>query len=96
MDRAEAKARVLNVLSAVLGQGPDTLDETETLNSLGADSLASLEIHMELEDEFRLDISDTAFSNLKTVGAIVDYITRTTTMHEDRVARHNTQVLSGV
>lgn len=93
MDRVEAKTRTLNVLAACLGQDPCTLDENETISSLGADSLASLEIHMDLEDEFRLDISDKAFSNLKTVGAIIDYVARTTTMHEDRVARHNSRVL---
>ena len=44
---------------------------------LGADSLDAVEVIMALEDEFDLEFSDDAATNIKTVGDIVKYIEST-------------------
>ncbi len=40
---------------------------------LGADSIALLEIVMDVEDEFGVEIEDEALANLVTVGDVVSY-----------------------
>ncbi len=48
--------------------------ETSFVNDLNADSLDTVELVMELEDEFDLTIPDEQAEKLKTVGEAVDYI----------------------
>lgn len=43
---------------------------------LGADSLDSTELVMELEDEFDIDISDDEAEKIKTVGQAIDVVTK--------------------
>ena len=48
--------------------------ETSFVNDLNADSLDTVELVMELEDEFDLTIPDEEAEKLKTVGNAIDYI----------------------
>lgn len=48
--------------------------ETSFVNDLNADSLDTVELVMELEDEFDLTIPDDEAEKLKTVGEAMDYI----------------------
>ena len=48
--------------------------ETSFVNDLNADSLDTVELVMELEDEFDLTIPDEEAEGLKTVGEVIDYI----------------------
>lgn len=43
-------------------------------DDLGADSLDVVELVMELEDEFDMEISDEDAEKIATVGDVVDYI----------------------
>jgi len=47
---------------------------TSFVNDLNADSLDTVELVMELEDEFDLTIPDEEAEKLKTVGEAIDYI----------------------
>lgn len=47
---------------------------TSFVNDLNADSLDTVELVMELEDEFDLTIPDEEAEKLKTVGDAIDYI----------------------
>ena len=47
---------------------------TSFISDLNADSLDTVELVMELEDEFDLTIPDDAAEKLKTVGEAIDYI----------------------
>ncbi|MDO5689725.1 MAG: acyl carrier protein [Tissierellia bacterium] len=40
---------------------------------LGADSIALLEIVMDVEEEFDVEIDDETLSNIKTIGDVVNY-----------------------
>ena len=48
--------------------------ETNIADDLGADSLDVVELLMAIEDEFEVEFPDEEIENLKTVGAVVDYI----------------------
>ena len=56
------------------------VDETEATNEasftndLGADSLDTVELIMEFEEEFGIEIPDDDAENITTVGSAVDYI----------------------
>ena len=43
-------------------------------DDLGADSLDTVELIMELEEEFGIEIPDEDAENITTVGAAVDYV----------------------
>lgn len=48
--------------------------ETSMMNDLEADSLDAVEIMMELEDEFEIEIPDEDASKFLNIGDIVKYI----------------------
>ena len=48
--------------------------ETSLKDDLDADSLDAVELIMQIEEEFEVEIPDEVASNMKTVKDIVDYI----------------------
>ncbi|MCP4590727.1 MAG: acyl carrier protein [bacterium] len=48
--------------------------ETSFINDLNADSLDTVELVMELEDEFDMNIPDEEAEKIQTVGAAVSFI----------------------
>jgi acyl carrier protein len=52
--------------------------ETSFVNDLGADSLDTVELVMELEEEFDITIPDDAAEKIQTVGQAVEYIEQNT------------------
>ena len=48
--------------------------EASFVDDLGADSLDTVELIMELEEEFGIEIPDEDAENITTVGAAVDYV----------------------
>jgi len=48
--------------------------ETSFINDLNADSLDTVELVMEFEDEFDTSIPDEEAEKIQTVGAAIDYI----------------------
>jgi acyl carrier protein len=44
------------------------------VNDLGADSLDTVELVMEFEDEFEISIPDEDAEKIQTVGAAIEYI----------------------
>ncbi|MCP3919221.1 MAG: acyl carrier protein [bacterium] len=49
--------------------------DTSFINDLGADSLDTVELVMEFEDEFDISIPDEDAEKIQTIGSAVDYIT---------------------
>jgi acyl carrier protein len=52
----------------------EVLDESSFVDDLGADSLDTVELIMEFEDEFGVEISDADAEKISTVGEAVAYL----------------------
>ncbi|MCE9606064.1 MAG: acyl carrier protein [Planctomycetia bacterium] len=72
---ASVTERVIDIVSEQLGVNKDQVSrETSFVNDLGADSLDTVELVMELEEEFDINIPDDAAEKIQTVGQAIDYI----------------------
>ena len=72
---ASIEERVTDIVSEQLGVEKDKISrETSFVNDLGADSLDTVELVMELEEEFDINIPDDAAEKIQTVGQAVEYI----------------------
>lgn len=67
--------KVIQIVSEQLSVDKSEIHRnTSFVNDLNADSLDTVELVMELEDEFDLTIPDEEAEKLKTVGEAIDYI----------------------
>jgi acyl carrier protein len=67
--------RVKRIIVERLGvEEAEVTPEASFKDDLGADSLDVVELVMELEDEFDLEISDEDAEKITTVGEVVNYI----------------------
>ena len=81
---ASVQERVVDIVSEQLGVGKDQITlETAFVNDLGADSLDTVELVMELEEEFDINIPDDAAEKIQTVGQAVAHIESTVNSKED-------------
>lgn len=72
---SEIFSRVKNIIVDRLGvEEAKVTVEATFKDDLGADSLDVVELIMELEDEFDLEISDEDAAKIVTVGDVVTYI----------------------
>ena len=77
---ASVEERVIDIVAEQLGQEKDKITrETSFVNDLGADSLDTVELVMELEEEFDINIPDEAAEKIQTVGQAIEYIEKTQT-----------------
>jgi len=71
----EIEDKVFQIVSEQLSVDRGELSrETSFVNDLHADSLDTVELVMELEDEFDMTIPDEDAEKLTTVGEAIDYI----------------------
>lgn len=76
---ASVEERVVNIVAEQLGVEKDQIKlETSFINDLGADSLDTVELVMELEEEFDINIPDDAAEKIQTVGEAVNHIEKAT------------------
>ena len=67
--------RVIEIVSEQMGVPKEQITrETSFVNDLGADSLDTVELVMELEEEFDITIPDEKAEEIQTVGQAIDYI----------------------
>jgi acyl carrier protein len=67
--------RVIEIVSEQMGVSKDQVNrETSFVNDLGADSLDTVELVMEFEEEFDITIPDEEAEKIQTVGQAIDYI----------------------
>ncbi|HIA29806.1 MAG TPA: acyl carrier protein [Candidatus Marinimicrobia bacterium] len=67
--------KVKDVIMDKLGVEDDKITlEASFIDDLGADSLDTVELIMQLEEEFGLEIPDEEAEKLTSVGAAVEYI----------------------
>ncbi len=79
-DQLDAKAieeKIVEIISEQMGADKTEITrETSFINDLNADSLDTVELVMEFEDEFDVSIPDEEAEKIQTVGAAIDYITK--------------------
>jgi acyl carrier protein len=76
---ASIEERVTNIVAEQMGVDKAQITrETSFVNDLGADSLDTVELVMELEDEFDISISDEDAEKIQSVGQAIDYISEHT------------------
>ena len=67
--------KVIEIISEQMGVDKSEINrETSFINDLNADSLDTVELVMEFEDEFDMSIPDEEAEKIQTVGAAIDYI----------------------
>ena len=72
---ASVQERVIDIVASQLGVSKDQISpETSFINDLGADSLDTVELVMELEEEFDISIPEDAAEKIQRVGEAIDYI----------------------
>ena len=71
----ETEEKVIEIVAEQMGvDKSEVTRETSFVNDLNADSLDTVELVMEFEDEFELSIPDEEAEKIQTVGQAIDYI----------------------
>lgn len=72
---ASIEEEVIEIITEQLGADKDQMSmETSFINDLGADSLDTVELVMELEQRFDMEIPDEEAEKIQTVGDVIKYI----------------------
>ena len=75
MSDEQIRQRVIDIVCEHLAVNKDQVtDNTSFIEDIGADSLDIVELVMELEEEFDIQIPDDQAEKIKTVGEAVEYI----------------------
>ena len=80
MTESEIEAKVIDIVAEQMGvDKAEVSRETSFANDLNADSLDTVELVMEFEDEFETSIPDEEAEKIQTVGHAIEYIMRAST-----------------
>ncbi len=72
---AEIEEKIYQIVSEQMGIDKSELArDTSFVDDLNADSLDTVELVMEFEDEFELSIPDEEAEKIRTIGQTIDYI----------------------
>lgn len=75
MSDSETEDKVISIVAEQMGVDKGELNrDTNFVNDLNADSLDTVELVMEFEDEFETSIPDEEAEKIQTVGQAIDYI----------------------
>ena len=75
VNQDEIQAKVIDIVAEQMGvEKGEIKRETSFTNDLNADSLDTVELVMEFEDEFDTTIPDEQAEKINTVGSAIDYI----------------------
>lgn len=73
MTRENIKEKIVGIIED-LGVGVEVTEESSLANDLGFDSLDVVELTINVEKEFKIDISDDEVSEVKTVKDVIDVV----------------------
>ena len=71
--------RCIDIIAKSKSIPADTISLASTFDELNIDSLDKINISFEVEEAFNIEIPDEALSTLRTVGDMVEGVTRLTT-----------------
>ena len=73
---ASIEQKVKAIIAENLGVAEDEIKSTSSfIDDLGADSLDIVELVMQMEEEFEVEIPDEEAENIKTVQDAINYVT---------------------
>ena len=71
----ETREKVIDIIVNKLGvERESVVDSASFTNDLGADSLDTVELIMEFEREFEINIPDNQAENISTVGKAISFV----------------------
>lgn len=73
-DKQDTMQRIRTIVAEKLSIEPQTISPQSTLQDLGADSLDMVEIIMNIEEEFGIQINDEEAEKLHTMAEVVNYV----------------------
>ena len=75
MDEQAIEDKVVSIVAEQMGVDKGEINrETHFVNDLNADSLDTVELVMEFEDEFETTIPDDQAEKIQTVGQVISFI----------------------
>ena len=69
-------SRCIDIIAKSKNISPDTVTLATTFDELNVDSLDKINISFEVEEAFNIEIPDEALGSIKTVGDMVDGVTK--------------------
>ncbi len=72
----EITNRCIDIIAKSKGISADTITLASTFDELNIDSLDKINISFEVEEAFNIEIPDEALSTLRTVGDMVEGVTK--------------------
>ena len=69
-------SRCIDIIAKSKSISPDTVTLASTFEELNIDSLDKINISFEVEEAFNIEIPDDALGTIKTVGDMVEGVTR--------------------
>jgi acyl carrier protein len=73
---SDVASRCIDIIAKSKGVPADTITLASTFEELNIDSLDKINISFEVEEAFNIDIPDEALGTIKTVGDMVDGVTK--------------------
>lgn len=77
-DKNDTYNKIIEILADKLKTKRDAVSRSTKFQELGADSLDMVEIIMQIEEQFGIEVKDEDAEKLTTIGEAVDYV------HEQR------------
>ena len=70
------QSTIISLTATQLGLGEDKISlDSNFMDDLGADSLDTIELVMNIEEEFGIEIPDHEVEQMETVGSVLNYLT---------------------
>ena len=86
--------RVEKITAQVLGVDPEMVRQSSNFSlDLGADSLDTVSLTMELEDEFTIEISDLEATDIETVGQATEFISERLMWEDDMITDEDRAII---
>jgi len=81
----EIASRCIDIIAKSKNVSPDTVSLASTFDELNVDSLDKINISFEVEEAFNVEIPDDALGTIKTVGDMVDGVSKLRAAHPPAV-----------
>ena len=73
------QSKIISLTATQLGLGEDEVSlDSNFMDDLGADSLDTVELIMNIEEEFEIEIPDDEVAEMHTVKSVLNYVTMRT------------------